>query len=381
MPHQRYRWLRVSVILGLLAGMALSPKLWLSARAYPLTPVWSGIGALGPPADGIVLGVLIALLVAAIFVPRRGVILGVFALFALLAAQDQSRWQPWAYQYVLMLAAIALAGKERKAAALNTCCLIIAATYFWSGLAKFNPRFASNVFPALAETLLGPKLAALPLVHRLAVIPPLLECGAGAGLLFRRFRAPAAACAIAMHVYILAVLGSRQFNPVVWPWNAAMIVFLLILFLRREKEFRTREIVWGHGFAFQKIVLVLFGLMPGLSFFGVWDHYLSSALYSGNRTSGVVYLDDSVFDRLPSQLQDYVTDEGANRGRLDINEWSLSEMNVPSYPEPRVYRHVAARLCSLAAAKDGMELVVDTELTLVNRNRKAVYRCADLPRN
>jgi hypothetical protein len=76
--------------------------------------------------------------------------------------------------------------------------------------------------------------------------------------------------------------------------------------------------------------------MPALSFLNLWDHYLSSALYSGNRNSGVVYVSDDVFDRLPDSIEDYVNDEGAGRNGLDINEWSFGELNVPSYPEIRV---------------------------------------------
>ncbi|HEV3384534.1 MAG TPA: hypothetical protein VG097_06940, partial [Gemmata sp.] len=60
--------LRISVIAGLLAGFALSPKLWLSSRFYPLTPVWSFIRPLRSPGDYIVLFTRIALLIAAAIV-------------------------------------------------------------------------------------------------------------------------------------------------------------------------------------------------------------------------------------------------------------------------------------------------------------------------
>src|SRR5690349_21258256 len=102
--------LRITVILALLAGFALSPKLWLSSRFYPLSPVWSFIRPFGSPGDAIVFGALIALLIGVSVAPRREVWAAVFVLLALVALQDQSRWQPWFYQYVLMLLAIALAG-------------------------------------------------------------------------------------------------------------------------------------------------------------------------------------------------------------------------------------------------------------------------------
>jgi hypothetical protein len=157
--------LRISVILGLLAGFALSPKLWLSSRVYPFTPVWSFFKPPNTPIDYIAF----------------------FALLALLAFQDQARWQPWFYQYVVMLLAIALAGSKRPEPALNTCALIIGATYIWSGLSKLNSNFMGDAFPWLVTPFIG----AWPFVRHLSYSAALMECGAGVGLLFRRFRSAA----------------------------------------------------------------------------------------------------------------------------------------------------------------------------------------------
>jgi hypothetical protein len=67
----------------------------------------------------------------------------VVALFALLAALDQSRLQPWAYQYALMLAVLACAprseGKgETPRFALAALAVILANVYFWSGVQKLR---------------------------------------------------------------------------------------------------------------------------------------------------------------------------------------------------------------------------------------------------
>jgi len=379
----RLALLRISVILGLLAGLALSPKLWLSSRVYPFTPVWSFLKPPGAPIDYIVFFAVIALLIAAAIVPRREFWIALFALLALLAFQDQSRWQPWFYQYVVMLLAIALAGSKRPEAALNTCCLIIAATYIWSGLSKLNSNFMGDTFPWLVAPFIGAWPApAQWFVHHLALVAALFECGAGAGLFFRRFRPAALFCAIAMHVFILIAIGplGRHFNVVVWPWNFAMIAFLLILFLRRTEEPAPRDIIWGNAFAFQKIVLLLFGVIPALSFFNLWDQYLSSALYSGNRDSGMVYMTDDVFNRLPDTIEDYVYEDGPNRNLLDINIWSYGELNVPAFPETRVYRNVAKQICGYARDGSGIELVIQGKLALVNGNRRSVYHCSGLLR-
>src|ERR1700733_9955673 len=94
-----YELLRICVILALLAGFALSPKLWLSSRLYPLTPVWLFLRPLGSPGDRILFFATIALLIGSLVRPRRPLLAASCVLLVLLALQDQSRWQPWFYQY------------------------------------------------------------------------------------------------------------------------------------------------------------------------------------------------------------------------------------------------------------------------------------------
>jgi hypothetical protein len=350
--------------------------------------VWSFVKPFNFPVDYIVFAALIGLLIAASVLARRGILIVLFVVLLLLALQDQSRWQPWFYQYVLMLLAIALAGPDRPEAAFNTCCLIVAATYVWSGLAKLNPHFMGETFPFLVEPIIGrwPERAQWVVRHA-AFVAPFIESGIGVGLLTRRFRRVAVFCGIGMHVFILIVIGplGRGFNAVVWPWNLAMIAFLLILFLRRPGFGRTGEpeawdIMWGRAFAFHKVIVVLLGIMPVLSFFNLWDHYLSSALYSGNRNDGTVYVSDNVFARLPHAIENYVYEDGPNRNSLSLYEWSLGEMNVPSYPEIRIYKNVARRICGYALTgsgdASGVELVVDWKFALVNSNRQSVYDCS-----
>jgi hypothetical protein len=153
---------------------------------------------------------------------------------------------------------------------------------------------------------------------------------------------------------------------------------LLILFFRRTDEPEPQDIIWGRAFAFQKIVLILFALMPALSFFDLWDHYLSSALYSGNISSGTIYLNDAAFDRLPDAIENYVYEEGPNLNSLDILDWSLEEMNVPSYPEIRVFKNAARAICGHTLNDPSVELVVQGKLAFINGNRRSVYYCSDL---
>src|SRR5207248_3641579 len=93
-------------------------------------------------------------------------------------------------------------------------------------------------------------------------------------------------------------------NVVVWPWNIAMALFVWILFWQ-NKETTARRIVAGKK-AFQVLVLILFGVLPSLSFVGLWVSYLSSALYSGNIYQTALYLGQAVLARLSAAIHPYV---------------------------------------------------------------------------
>jgi hypothetical protein len=125
-------------------------------------------------------------------------------------------------------------------------------------------------------------------------------------------------------------------------------------------------------------VLILFGVLPALSFFHLWDDYLSSALYTGNTNSGVIYLSDNAFEQLPEGTENHVYEEGPNLSSLDINNWSFEELKVPAYAEIRIYRNVAKHICGYVSNGSGVELVVQEKFALANGGRRHAYHCAEL---
>src|SRR5262245_43791034 len=137
----------------MLAGLVLSPKLWRTERHYPHVPVWDGLPTIPAPWDGVIYGVMLLLLVLAALPLRwRWPPLAFVVLAGIWNLWDQSRWQPWFYQYLFMLAALGLA--RDRAAGLNACRLIMAATYIWSGLQKVNFTFATDIYPWILEPVL-----------------------------------------------------------------------------------------------------------------------------------------------------------------------------------------------------------------------------------
>jgi hypothetical protein len=356
------------------AGLLLCPKLWLSSRLYPLTPVFGFLKPLPALFDLAAYVSLLILLFIVLIHPRPGKWIAAFlAALLMLCLQDQSRWQPWCYQYAFMLAAVGLASEARSnwLQAINTCRLIVAATYFWSGAQKLHANFVPDVFDWMAAGL----IKRFAFVHYLGHAVPFVEIAIGLGLLTHRFRRPAIVLAIATHGFVLLTIGpfGRDANSVVWPWNIAMILFDVMLFWNADVPIK--EIVWTRQFGFHAVAIFLFGIAPFLSFFNLWDSYLSASLYSGNKPVPTLYISDELSDKLPDDLGEYTYRVEPGKYKLDILEWPFDELKAPAYPEVRIYKNMARWVCSYGG---DVTLSVKGKLALAGGGRESVYRCPDL---
>jgi hypothetical protein len=330
-----------------LCSMLLCYKLWLNERTFPLSPVLGFLSSLQHPFD-IILFVLSCICLAGIVLLRKPQLLTrVFlGLSLILALGDQNRWQPWFYQYVLMFVILSFFDfrcddpKQQKAI-VNTFRIMVASVYFWSGLQKLNPHFLQDTFPWLMEPFtnrLGP--GSLDHFTFFGYSFPAIEILTGVLLLFRPTMKLAVLSAILMHCFILLILSpfGHNYNPVVWPWNLAMISFVLILF-RNKCSLLLSDVRMALQYNSVRFVLILFSLMPLFNFFNLWDSYLSHNLYSGNTSNGVIYLSDAVKNKLPAEIQLYAKGE-MDQNQIVIKYWGMMELNVPAYPEKRNFEAV-----------------------------------------
>ena len=367
----RLVWLTRATAVALGAGLVLSWRLWISSRLFPLSPVTDALPGVPYPLDYVWLVVLLGLLGAVAVIARpRSTILVCLALALGLALGDQTRWQPWCYQYLVMLAAVGVYGWSRPASALDACRLIIVGTYVWSGVQKLNLNFVTVTWPENAEPLL-PSLPA-PLI--LAI--PVVEIAIGLGLLSRRLRRAALLLAVVTHLVVLAIFVAGGENTVIWPWNLAMIAFVAILFWR-ERASTAREIVVPRT-VFHGLVLLLFGVLPALGLVDRWDSYLSCALYSGNTNQAAIHVSPAVVARLPAAIHPHVWRQ-SEPWFLDLNRWAYDELNVPLYPERRVYRKVAQRICAYAQDAPEVRLqILSRPGARDGRRASEYYECRDL---
>ena len=343
-----YLRVKTTVVLGLAGGMLLSPKLWVSTRFYPLVPVFHWLPRVPYPLEYVCYAALLLLLGAIAFAAKPRVYIFTFATFmGVYALLDQTRWQPWAWQYWLMLIALGcFAGKPDdlpgRRDALNICRLIMGCTYFYSGLQKINSAYTSYGLPWVLGTLHF--RIPVPLLNYLGWITPFVEVSIGLCLLTRRFRIIGIINGIIMHIFILYSFGplGLNWNSVVWPWNVVMIAFLLLLFRNTDATFG--DIVWRNRFAYQKVVLVVFGVLPSLSFFGYWPSDLSLCLYTANLTEAQVLVSERAKEQLPAPVQRYVKNVEGHLV-LRTQDWSFGEMNVPPYAEIQSFTSIGKQVC------------------------------------
>jgi hypothetical protein len=389
----RLKLLRVILSVSFLAGILLSHELWYpSARSFPRSPILFAL-----PDSTVVLverllgAIFMAALMLTTFV-RRSKIFSVIAIASacLLIVFDQMRLQPWVYQYLLVLTVIALHdGKQNANAssnhALGQLQLLVASLYIWSGVQKLNLSFSVEILPefvAPVQSVLN--FLHLPLVA-LGLIMALAEALIGFGLLFPRSRSVSVWLAVAMHMLILGLLITRGYNSVVWPWNAALMFIVIAVFWRSTESAWPTLTHWKSGKIRSRLaqsLTVAAALLPILSFWGWWDMSLSGALYSGNTEVAVVFIDQETYERLPraAQLQVLKTTRDSKQF-LPLFEWSMAELNVPPYPETRVFRQVARQVCKLTKAKSEVELVVKARPAILDGSYRVTQTtCAELER-
>ena len=211
------------------------------------------------------------------------------------------------------------------------------------------------------------------------MLVPIIEMGIGIGLLIRASRRIAIALALAMCAFVLWTIGPFGYNwdSVVWPWNITMALLVLILFARTDSV-PTDEIFLVRNHKFHKVVLVAFGLLPLASFFNAWDLYLSSSLYSGTTDNAIIYMSDDVRERLPSYVRQIERVDDRGRNMLPINMWAFTELKVPAYPEPRIFKSVARSICKAASNPRNVVLVMSGRLSWFYRDGPQILTCVQL---
>jgi hypothetical protein len=370
--ERRVAWLRWVLLASCGVSLIASAPLWINAREFPLLPITPGFPILPAPLDKWFFAAMLLSLLLAIWIYRPAVTAFLLAGF-LAFCEDQNRGQPWFYMYWVMLlltlwpAPVALAASRWS----------ISVVYLWSGVQKCSPHFFNGepawfVAPAAGWHLPG---IVIDLFRWAVTTTPFVEIGIGVALWSNRFRRAAIVAVILVHGAALLFLGplGRNYNWIVWPWNASMIALVLVLFAQSESKSGATLKSSGAGEAFAAlrrskpafVLIALYGLLPILSYVGMWDSYFSFALYAENAATANVFITQAYKDRLPSKIRSFVTPfpqayDPQFQGPfvLMYGAWCYKDLHVVFIPEPRVYHSLFLALRAYSREPGDLRLII-----------------------
>lgn len=352
----RLEAVRVLLTVGLLVGVLMSWKLWMTDRAFPHLPVFTWFGPFPEPWDQVLYGAFVLALVGSLLRPGCRWALGsVLGIAVLLALQDQVRWQPWFYLYLLGLVAyLYLPGRAwlgAGSAVLGLVRLLLVAMYFWSGYHKLHPAFDVMFPQAFLDPLTGVWPAwGVDLLRALQPTIPWVEMGAAFLLLslVPVVRHAGVLLAVSTHLFIFLLIGPLGMNDniIIWPWNLCMALVVPLAFWGNP-SFGWREMVVTPIRFWLGPFLVLLAVMPAFSP-GIWDRYLSFHLYSGRDQRVMLVLDEKAAQVLPEEVRAYLKPGAGGRlQELRFKQWALEELRVPFPTEERLNLRLAKHFAAL----------------------------------
>ncbi|SIO60019.1 hypothetical protein SAMN05444166_6237 [Singulisphaera sp. GP187] len=355
--------LRGALGLATLVILVLSWPLWIDRGVFPRVPFVAGLPAL----TGAIGFVAFAALLAAVALATAGVAwrasltLGLGILLVLIL-EDQHRFQPWAYQFLMIgLLLVCLT----PARALTYCRWWFAALYFYSGFSKLDVSFCNelgNLFLVTAVRPFGLDPAQWPAAGRIAAIlaMPLWEIGVAVALLVPRTRRIGLAAALVLHTALLGILGpwGLRHSTIVLVWNGAMMVEIAILFgmsfpMTPEASAGSQSEKWLGLPA--RVLFWVAVILPLGERDGWLDAWPGHALYASHVERTDIFLHEAQWDELTPDLKAHLQPPGPDDWRrFDLTAWSREARGVPVYPQGRACNGLAEAI----AARYGGRLLI-----------------------
>jgi hypothetical protein len=112
-------------------------------------------------------------------------------------------------------------------------------------------------------------------------------------------------------------------------------------------------------------VVALYGLLPVLSYVGMWDSYFSFAVYAENAATANVFITQAYVERLPARARFFVRPFSPGydpqfQGPLVLmyGAWCYKDLHVTFIPEPRVYRSLFLALRRYSREPGDLRLII-----------------------
>lgn len=373
MKWNKQRLIYIVITLGFLSQIFLSRSLWYSVnRQFFLIPMFDFVSLnLGNIGNIILFAGLLLSLVVALFYYRKPILLTIILLLAILMLQDITRIQAWTYQYFLTFVILYINWQKPKENALIALQYILIFTYFWSGIQKLNPHYVEDVHPWLFGAYEWSKPFAE--IGNWAYVSAIFEALVGVGLVFDKSRKFAVVSGLGMHAFILIMIGpwGEDWNSVVYPWNIIMMALLLLLFWRKPTEKQpTPTLLQLPQISTQWLVLILLGILPAFNLFTRFPETISMTMYNGATSEISVFFDEAETpDCIPTIAHENIYP--FNHGYyLSLDNWGLSELNVPIYDLPSYAEKFGKQFCDCINDKANAGIKISN----VKRWRRTDYK-------
>ena len=352
---------QIALLCRLMCGFALilmgvTFRLWWTGNPLPAIP-WIAAATNCPAivsqslTVGLLLSLLAGLLLPEHWCPLRLRMATIAWLWGMCLLLDQNRLQPWAWEFWLIAAVIALCQPRDTIRILRG---LIIAIYIYSAASKFDAAFLEGLGPLLWTGLLNPagiEPSRWPPGQQMfaAALLPIGELVV-AGLLMSRWRRWGLWLSISQHLLLIVALGpfGLRHEWGVLLWNVYFIIQNVLLFGNRPSDAAITPMR-----PLSRVILLLLVLYPALEWFGLCDPWPAWAVYCHRpiRIWPLVHVDD--VEKLPPALRACVDPPAplSDWSTINLDTWSFREVHAPLYPEGR-YR---AALFLAAIESSGIE--------------------------
>jgi len=338
--------LRVTALCWLMAKL-IGWRMFTTYRLLPTAPVFNLFDGVPNSCHTFLFVFAVLLMILVLANPlNKFFLISLFSVEILSCLLDQNRVQPWDYQYLFILFIFSLYDRKNDKPAAGIFLFVMVSIYAYGGISKLNTGFLHSIWTKmLLEQFLhvSPKAALQTWMQYCGYFAGICELAGGIGLLFGKTRKVAAVMLMVMHLFILVFLGplGLRYNLVVWPWNVAMMGYLYLTCFKHAPVALTMESFGGRYLP----VFICWGILPALNFFGWWDNYLSSNIYSGKLPEMIICVKDTSKCR---PLQRYCVKGHGNfcdgEALINLQYWSMTETKMAPYPEIRSYQKIQAKL-------------------------------------
>jgi hypothetical protein len=325
------RTVRLLCFFSFVIAMLMTPNLWFTNRLFPLISLIDNLYLPNRNIDLLLLFIFILSFFMFVVKPKWIFSFPIISVYLYWCLLDQNRLQHYFFELIFVVFSLSMINNESTLNCKKCLLWIFIATYFWSGVHKFNDVFFEKWLNGLNK-----RIPFVPYWMRVLFTysVPFLEASFGLMLLFIKTRKIGVFLIGIMHLIILITFIKGNFGYTVIPLMFFNVFTLFFVFY--NSTFIFKDLFTNNNFQIYFIyVLIIF--LPFTNFLGIYDHLLSFSYFSGKpKYARIVFNDMLQINDLPPHINSFVREYNGTY-YLDLNEWSANSIAVMVYPEMRVY--------------------------------------------